>query len=74
MSGLLPVLVSIDLAPDWRIFVATLAFAVAGTVMSSLGPALASVRTAVLPQLKEHAGELRISRARFATRNLLVMG
>ncbi len=74
MSGLLPVLVSIDPAPDWRIFVATLAFAVAGTMMSSLGPALASARTSVLPELKEHAGELKVSRARFATRNLLVMG
>ncbi|MBK9238678.1 MAG: ABC transporter permease [Acidobacteria bacterium] len=74
MNGLLPVLVSIDPSPDWRIFVATLAFAVAGTMMSSLGPALASSRTSVLPELKEHAGEMKVSRARFATRNLLVMG
>mgnify|MGYP000016121754 CR=1 FL=1 len=74
MNGLLPVLVSIDPSPDWRIFVATLAFAVAATLLSSLGPALASARTSVLPELKEHAGELKVSRRRFATRNLLVMG
>jgi len=74
MSGLLPVLVSIDPSPDWRIFVATMAFAVAGTLMSSLGPALASARTSVLPELKENAGELKVTRRRFATRNLLVMG
>ena len=74
LSGLLPVLVSIDPTPDWRIFVATLVFAVAGTMMSSLGPALASSRTSVLPELKEQAGELKVSRRRFATRNVLVMG
>lgn len=75
ISGLLPLLMNIDPAPDWRIFVATLAFAVAGTLISSLGPALASARTSVLPELKEHAGEMRVTRrARFATRNLLVMG
>ena len=75
MSGLLPILMNIDPTPDWRIFAATLVFAVAGTLMSSLGPALASARTDVLPELKENAGEMRVSRRRrFATRNLLVMG
>lgn len=75
MSGLLPVLMNMDAAPDWRIFAATLVFAVGGTLMSSLGPALASSRTAMLPELKENAGELKVSRrSRLATRNLLVMG
>ena len=75
MSGLLPILMNIDPTPDWRIFVATLVFAVAGTLMSGLGPALSSARTDVLPELKEHAGEMTVSRRpRFATRNLLVMG
>ncbi|MCR4374094.1 MAG: ADOP family duplicated permease, partial [Acidobacteria bacterium] len=74
MSGLLPILMNVDPTPDWRIFIATLAFAVAGTLVSSLGPALASSRTAVLPELKEHAGEMKVTRRRFATRNLLVMG
>lgn len=74
MSGLLPILMNVDPTPDWRIFIATLAFAVAGTLVSSLGPALASSRTAVLPELKENAGEMKVTRRRFATRNLLVMG
>lgn len=74
MSGLLPILMNVDPTPDWRIFIATLSFAVAGTLVSSLGPALASSRTAVLPELKEHAGEMKVTRRRFATRNLLVMG
>ncbi len=44
-------------------------------ILMSLGPALASARTSVLPELKEHAGELKVTRrARFAPRNLLVMG
>ena len=59
MSGLLPILMNIDPAPDWRIFVATMIFAVAGTLMSSLGPALASARADVLPELKENAGEMK---------------
>jgi predicted permease len=75
MSGRLPILMNIDPTPDWRIFAATLVFAVAGTLMSGLGPALSSARTDVLPELKENAGELKVSRRpRFATRNLLVMG
>ncbi len=75
LSGLLPVLMSVDPAPDWRIFAATTVFAVMGTLMSSLGPALASARRSVLPELKENAGEMKVTRrARFATRNLLVMG
>lgn len=75
MNGLLPVLMSVDPAPDWRIFAATLIFAIAGTLISSLGPALASARTQVLPHLKEHAGELPAAgRMGLATRHLLVMG
>jgi predicted permease len=75
MSGLLPILMNLDATPDWRIFVATMVFAVAGTLMSSLGPALSSARTDILPELKENAGEMKVSRRpRFATRNLLVMG
>jgi predicted permease len=75
MSGLVPILMSLDPAPDWRIYAATLTFAVAGTLASSLGPALSGARTNVLPELKEQAGELKVSRrARFSTRNMLVMG
>ena len=75
MNGLLPVLMSVDPAPDWRIFAATLTFGLLGTLISGLGPALSSARTAVLPHLKEHSGELPVSRrGRLATRHLLVMG
>ena len=75
MNGLLPLLLTIDPAPDWRIFAATLLFGLVGTLISGLGPALSSARTAVLPHLKEHAGELPVAtRGRLATRHLLVMG
>jgi putative ABC transport system permease protein len=66
---------NVDATPDWRIFLATLAFGLAGTLISGLGPALSSARTAVLPHLKQHASELPITgRRRLATRHLLVMG
>lgn len=74
MSGLLPILISMDPAPDVRVFLATLAFAAAATLISSLGPALASSRSDLLPELKEQAGELPTRRGRFATRHVLVMG
>jgi predicted permease len=75
MNGLLPLLLTIDPAPDWRIFAATLLFGLVGTLISGLGPALSSARTAVLPHLKEQAGELPAARrGRLATRHLLVMG
>ncbi len=75
MNGLLPVMLTIETAPDARIFLATLAFSVIGTVFSSLGPALAASRADVLPALKEQAGELPLrGRARFQVRHVLVMG
>ena len=75
MNGLLPILMSVDPAPDWRIFAATLVFGLLGTMISGLGPALSSARTAVLPHLKEQAGELPVvGRGRLAARHLLVMG
>src|SRR5690606_3688148 len=75
MNGLLPVMLAIDTTPDARVFLATLAFAVLATVVSSLGPALAASRTDVLPALKEQAGELPIrGRSRVPVRHVLVMG
>jgi predicted permease len=74
MTGLVPVFLTMEPAPDMRVFLATLAFAAAGTVFSSLGPALSASRADVLPELKEQAGELPSTRARFATRHMLVMG
>jgi len=74
LNGVLPILAIIDSSLDWRIFAATSVFAVAATLISSLGPALASARRPALPELKEHAGELTTKGKRFATRNVLVMG
>ena len=75
MSGLFPILMNVSPEPDWRIFAATLVFGLVGTLISGLGPALSSARTAVLPHLKEQAGELpAVGRRRLATRHLLVMG
>lgn len=75
MSGLLPVEIALTPEPDLRVFLATFAFAVAGTLISGLGPALLAARTDVLPALKEQGGEMPVDRRwRFATRHLLVMG
>jgi predicted permease len=75
MNGLLPVMLAVETTPDVRVFLATLAFAALGTIVSSLGPALAASRADVLPALKEQAGELPIrGRARVPVRNVLVMG
>lgn len=75
MNGLLPVMLTLDTTPDARVFLATLAFAALGTIISSLGPALAASRADVLPALKEQAGELPIrGRSRVPVRHLLVMG
>lgn len=73
LNGLLPVMLSIDIAPDLRVFVATLVFAALGTIASTLGPALASSRTDILPNLKEHAGDLPAQGRRQRVRHALVM-
>jgi predicted permease len=75
MNGLLPVMLTIETTPDARIFIATLVFAMIGTVISSLGPALAAARADVIPALKEQAGELPLrGRSRVQARHVLVMG
>lgn len=75
MNGLLPVMLMVETTPDARVFLATLAFAALGTIVSSLGPALAASRADVLPALKEQAGELPIrGRSRVPVRHVLVMG
>lgn len=75
MNGLLPVMLTIETTPDARVFLATLVFAALGTIVSSLGPALAASRADVLPALKEQAGELPIrGRSRVPVRHVLVMG
>jgi predicted permease len=74
VSGLLPIMLAFEPSPDLRVFAATMVFAGAATLLSSLGPALAASRRDVLPELKEQAGEMPTRRSRFATRHVLVMG
>ncbi len=74
MNGLLPIMLTVETSPDARVFLATLAFATLGAIVSSLGPALAASRADVLPALKEQAGELPIRGSRFPVRHVLVMG
>jgi predicted permease len=74
VAGRLPIQLALDPAPDWRVFAATLSFAVIATVMFGLGPALSLARTDLVPALKVYAGELPARRSRFAARHLLVMG
>jgi predicted permease len=74
VAGRLPIQMAIDPAPDWRVFAATLGFAVFATVLFGLGPALALVKSDLVGNLKEQAGEVPVARSRFAARHLLVMG
>ena len=55
--GVLPVSIDFSPAPDARIVVATLAFAVASTVMFALWPAIRLARTDVVPELKQQTGD-----------------
>ncbi len=73
IAPLLPITMSFDVAPDYRIVSATFAFCMLSTIIFSLGPALRLARTNVVPELKENAGELS-KRSRFAMRDVLVMG
>lgn len=72
MAPLLPITISFDVTPDYRIIGATFLFCLLSTVVFSLGPALRLARTNVVPELKEQAGELG-KRSRFAMRDVLVM-
>ena len=63
VSTLLPVLPMFDIvfdpAPDFRVLVATFAFAAFGTVVFGLGPALRLSRADLVSALKVHAGTIR---------------
>jgi predicted permease len=73
LAGRLPVQFTLDAAPDWRVFAATLAFAVLATVLFGLGPALSLARADLVPALKVSAGELPARRSWLSARHLLVM-
>ena len=72
MTPLLPLTLSFDVTPDYRIIGVTFLFCMLSTIVFSLGPALRLARTNVVPELKEQAGELG-KRSRFAMRDVLVM-
>lgn len=72
IAPLMPITISFDVAPDYRIIAATFAFCMLSTIVFSLGPALRLARTNVVPELKENAGEMT-RRSRFALRDVLVM-
>jgi predicted permease len=73
LAGRLPIQFTLDAAPDWRVFAATLAFAVLATVLFGLGPALSLARADLVPALKLSAGELPARRSWLSARHLLVM-
>ena len=71
----LPVAISLDAAPDLNVLIATVGFCLLSSLLFGLGPAWRHARGDVLPEIKEHAGEMRAPRrSLLATRNLLVMG
>ena len=70
---LMPMPVSLDVAPDWRVLVFTLVLSMLATAAFALGPALRASRAGVLAGLKEHAGEdLQRNGGALRARNLLL--
>jgi predicted permease len=72
-----PVALALEPSPDGRVLLATLLFAVLGTLVSGLGPALHLARADVIADLREHATSPapRRTRARWLrTRDALVTG
>jgi len=75
LSGALSFAVDLDLAPDLRVLAATLAFAVAATLMFGLWPAWRLARTDVVQELKQQVGEsVRGGRRWLSLRDALVVG
>jgi predicted permease len=72
-AAVLPLVVSIDTAPDVRVLAATFGFCVLSTLVAGLVPAWRVTRQDILPDLKEQASELGAGR-RFSLRNMLVVG
>ena len=75
LSGALSFTVDLDLAPDLRVLAATLAFAVASTLMFGLWPAWRLARTDIVQELKQQVGESARGRRRWLSlRDALVVG
>jgi predicted permease len=74
MRGLMPLEVVWNTGPNLPILAMTFAFCLFGTMAFALGPALKLSRSAVVGDLKEHAGEDVVRRRwRFLPRNPLVV-
>lgn len=74
LAGVLPLGIAFQPTPDWRVVVATTAFAVLATVLSGLGPALKLSKTDLVSDLKALTadGSPRLGR-RFSARNVMVV-
>jgi predicted permease len=74
----LPLIFTLDPAPDVRVLTATITFCLVGTVIAGLGPSLRLGRLSALPDLKQQAGDTMSARSGWrgllSTRDLLVMG
>jgi predicted permease len=74
MMRLMPVDIVWENSPNLSLVSATLGFCVLGTLVFALGPALKLSKSAVIEDLKEHAGEDVVRRSwRFLPRNPLVV-
>src|SRR6184192_4511727 len=74
MRKLMPLDIVWSSGPDAAILAATFGFCLLGTLMFALGPALKISRTALVSDLKEHAGEDVVRRRwKFLPRNPLVV-
>ena len=62
--------IALDVAPDLRVFAATVAFSMMSTLLFGLGPALKTVRVDIVSDLKEARGE---GSGRLLSRNALVV-
>lgn len=78
MPPVLPIALSFDTSPDLRVLAAAVAFSVAASLLSGLGPAWSMVRADLSSALKDHAGDRGGRRSRWLsalnTRDALVMG
>jgi predicted permease len=71
----LPIEVNLDLRIDTRIGLATVAVALAATMLAGLAPALMAARTDLTPIIKGHEGTaVAVGRRRITLRNALVTG
>ncbi len=74
LSGFMPLEVVWNAGPSFPVMAVTFGFCLLGTVAFALGPALKLSRSAVVADLKEHAGEDVVRRRwRFLPRNPLVV-